>query len=414
MDLKENIIQCFYTIFFIVLVNDISILNCQEYVVRKFKQGKVRGLIDIVHSGKKVEKYFGIPYAKPPIGNRRFEPPEPVDPWGDSILNASELPPACPQPEEGLKYIENYVSRFSKSSEDCLYLNIYVPRNAVHHRIMPVLFFVHGGSYYTGMGAMFDGRALAVEEIVVVTMNYRLGPLGFLEAGDSNFPGNYGMLDQIAALKWVHENIEFFNGDPKRITLDGQSAGGCSVGLLMMSPLTQGMFRHVIMQSGSTLAHWAVTRTNKAPDIYFKAFTSEMGCLSNSTLQIKKCLQRVDGDRIQDLVYTGFGVSSSLSPHFRPVVDGYFLPNTPENLILSGDFDAKSVLIGSTRDEGLMAVKTLSTLCGNNSVPETQRFLTIMHCFKGDLPSIPDIVEKEILINASTALTYVIDCICTN
>ncbi|KAK3091646.1 hypothetical protein FSP39_021543 [Pinctada imbricata] len=375
----------------VTLMTNIYVCKCENYVTKVTRYGRITGISDEVYSGKYVEKYLGIPYAEPPIGHLRLEPPVPVRPWNDEILRTTELPPACPQPAEGVYYIEYHVPGFNSTSEDCLYLNIYTPRN---HRTasLPVLFFVHGGSYFNGMGGMFDGAAMAAEGTVVVTMNYRLGPLGFLSAGDSKIPGNYGMLDQVAALRWVKDNIGDFGGDPHRVTIDGHSAGGCSAGLLMMSPMTKGLFRKVIIQSGSPLAHWSVTRRNQGPDVHFKVFASSLGCLSNNSLQIKRCLQGISTENMHRHISQNYVTSPSLSPQFRPVVDGHFLTDTPEWLMEHGDFTVEQVLTGATQDEGLMAAMPLIEAFGGSD-NGIRQLLTLMYCFRGDLPDIPNIVD---------------------
>ncbi|KAL5020938.1 hypothetical protein ScPMuIL_000093 [Solemya velum] len=256
--------------------------------VRHTEQGQVRGKRHHVEGGHVVEKYLGIPYAQPPVGPLRFKYPAPPLHRTADILDATVLPPACLQSRDGVQYIEVYVPGFNRTSENCLYLNIYVPVVPEQNRkLLPVMVFIHGGSYRSGMGAMFDGTVLATYGVVVVTFNYRLGPLGFLSAADPDIPGNYGLFDQLEVLKWVNTNIKHFDGDPDRVTVDGHSAGGCSVGILSVSPLAKGLFNRVIGQSGSIFANWAMSRHQTRPSFYFRDFTVFRGMFGNTTKEIK-------------------------------------------------------------------------------------------------------------------------------
>ncbi|XP_076087654.1 pyrethroid hydrolase Ces2e-like [Mytilus galloprovincialis] len=384
----------------------VIIVLCYKYslavnhVIRHTEYGKVKGVLEHVQHGKVIEKFLGIPYAQPPIGKLRFEAPIPPHGWGSEILRTENFGPACPQGAGGMEYIKLHHPGFDLSSEDCLYLNVYVPKIVNHNSRMPVLVFIHGGSYFNGMGGMFEGSFLAIEGIIVVTVNYRLGALGFLSTGDSNIPGNYGMLDQVAALKWVKQNIGHFDGDPDRITIDGHSAGGCSVGLLMISPLTKGLFRNVIIQSGSPLAHWAVRQRPSLPDVYYNIFTSAFDCLSNNTFTVKQCLQSVTADEIFRKTSGGHASSPRISPQFTPVVDGYFLPKHPRELLIEGDFYVDNVMTGATKDEGLVAANHLNyTLAAD--LHGLDQLLTLIHCIRGDLPRLPGIVDTVLEVYAS-------------
>ncbi|XP_067678791.1 pyrethroid hydrolase Ces2e-like isoform X2 [Haliotis asinina] len=383
---------------FLVYATVLACVKCgrqsRQFVVRETKYGTVRGFVDHVHSNHKVEKYLGIPYASPPVGKLRFEFPIPPPYWGE--INALEFPPACPQPKVGVSYIEYLVPGFNRTSEDCLYLNIYVPKHSHHQKNRkpyPTMVYIHGGSYQTGMGSMLDGAPLATHEVIVVTINYRLGPLGFLSAADSEIPGNFGMLDQIQALKWIKGNIAAFGGDPERITIDGHSAGGCSVGLLMFSPLARGLFQGVIQQSGSPFAHWALTRHRRGPDFYFKFFSAALGCAANSTKVIKKCLKSLPSEEIERMIYEKIEMPLSLVPPFRPVVDGYFLPDTPERLAVKGPVNAKYFLTGATQDEGVIAAIPFVEEHGTGK-HGSQKLLAVMNCFRGDLPEVEGIVDS--------------------
>ena len=186
--------------------------------------------------------FLGIPYAKPPIGDLRFLELQPMDPW-DEIKDATNFGPIAPQNHKDLPPIEQ------TESEDCLYLNIWTP--AADEKARPVMFYVHGGGFLIGTGSRprLNGAKLAsYGDVVVVTFNYRLGALGFLDL--PNILPNIGIQDQIAALKWVRKNIHAFGGDPNNITIFGESSGSESVVILLSIPIAKGLFHRAIMQSG--------------------------------------------------------------------------------------------------------------------------------------------------------------------
>src|SRR5262245_41872340 len=206
-----------------------------------------------------VRSFKGIPYAAPPVGALRWRPPQPVAAW-QGTREAYRFSPICPQPNPlpGGFYQREFFQNFEVQNEDCLYLNVWtaVPPGADRR---PVLVFFHGGGNLVWSGSMtaFDGSQLGRKGAVVVTLTFRLGAFGFLTHPEldaespNHVSGNYGLLDQHAALRWVKANIAAFGGDPERITIFGQSAGGSDVGYAMASPLAKGLFRRAIIESGS-------------------------------------------------------------------------------------------------------------------------------------------------------------------
>ena len=205
-----------------------------------------------------VSAYLGIPYAAPPVGQLRWAAPHPVTPW-KGVRQADKFGDSCIQIKQGerLPWTGAFMTQ-NDISEDCLYLNVWTPAAGSANKL-PVMFWMHGGGNSEGGSAVasYDGKNLARKGVVVVTINYRLGPLGFLAfpaltaESAHHSSGNYGLLDQVAALQWVHHNIAAFGGDPANVTIFGQSAGAGDTTILMASPLAQGLFTHAITESGS-------------------------------------------------------------------------------------------------------------------------------------------------------------------
>jgi para-nitrobenzyl esterase len=197
--------------------------------------------------------FRGIPFARPPVGELRFRPPERPASW-EQVLDCSTSGPICPQivaPNGGNPF--DALKRSEKMDEDCLYLNVWT--SGMRDERRPVMVWIHGGAFLFGSGSSFDGSAFAREDVVLVTMNYRLHALGFLYLdelfSEARGTGNLAILDQIAALSWVRDNIASFGGDPGRVTVFGASAGGLSIGTLMGTPAADGLFQRAILQSGA-------------------------------------------------------------------------------------------------------------------------------------------------------------------
>ena len=212
--------------------------------------GQVQGIAD-----NNAAIFRGIPYAAPPVGDLRWRPPQAPAKWS-GVRDATQFGPACPQSPNSPVMM---VGPVGASSEDCLTLNVWKPASAQGGATLPVMVWIHGGGFFTGSGSeqQFDGAPYVSRGVIFVTINYRLGRLGFfahpaLDADDPKGPrGNYGLMDQMAALRWVHANIASFGGDPANVTVFGESAGGISILALMASPSAQGLFQKAIVESGA-------------------------------------------------------------------------------------------------------------------------------------------------------------------
>lgn len=305
-------------------------------VTTDLPDGQLQGYRLHTSSGNSLDIYLGVPFAEPPVGPLRFAPPLEKRSWRPRVINATSYGPACPQP---LHFLQQYSfgKSFSNVDEDCLYLNIYAPENTIDpQQSLPVMVWIHGGSFRYGSGSEYDGRILASRGgVIVVTVNYRLGALGFLSTDDTVTSGNQGLLDQLMALKWVNRNIQYFGGDPSQVTLFGQSAGGASVSLHMLSPLSTGLFQAVIPQSGCALSPFSVYRPPHSVHTTTRNLAVMLNCSVQSSRELVDCLRQRSAT---DIVVT-YPEHPNMIAAFAPRVDGYFLHDVPENLILRGEYN---------------------------------------------------------------------------
>ncbi|XP_067654002.1 cholinesterase-like [Haliotis asinina] len=313
--------------------------------------GQIRGQTTIV-LGKTVRVFYGIPFAKPPINTLRFKHPVLADPWYPNVKNATTKKASCyqyiPHKPNPLEQIPPLVS------EDCLYLNIFAPPPSQHGTPKAVMVFLYGGAFVSGSinAPMFDGKILAsVNDVVVVTVNYRVGVLGFLYLDANTVPGNMGLMDQRLAIKWVHDNIQNFGGDSNRITLFGQSAGAGSVSHHLLSPLSQPFFTSAIIQSGSPLTSWDLL-TAKEAQTHANAIAKKANCTNiHTNAEIYECLNE---QKPESLIILQNGLVQGANVAFGPVVDGTFLPDRPLAILEKGAEKNTSVLLGVTQNEGAL------------------------------------------------------------
>ncbi|XP_023321978.1 liver carboxylesterase 1 isoform X2 [Eurytemora carolleeae] len=299
--------------------------------------------------------FTGIPYAEPPTGSYRYSYPRSVSSW-ECPLDATRLKnKMCPQISIGVDH-EGLVPG---TDEDCLYLNVYVPQpqgfNGINReKLRPVLVYIHGGAFMFGSGSAcwYGPEFWMIHDIIVVTFNYRLGPLGFLSLGSKDIPGNAGMLDQVEALKWIQDNIRSYGGDPGQVTLMGQSAGSFSATYHLVSPLSRGLFKRIIAHSG--VGGFSPSYHQYSPEqaVKFGAKSAALIGCTDVDSQLS-CLRKKPVSEIMSMDVRNEFLS-------QPVVDGNFsdspfLPAEPKDLIKLGKYDRDvDVLLGFNRQEGLM------------------------------------------------------------
>jgi para-nitrobenzyl esterase len=298
-----------------------------------------------------VNEFLGLPYAAPPTGNLRWRAPQPAAAWAGT-RDATTFEPSCPQATMGNPFLPP-----GPISEDCLYLNVYTPAGRPGAN-RPVLVWIHGGGLVQDGARNYDGTKLAADGTVVVTINYRLGALGFLAhpalaSRPGGAAGNYGLMDQQAALRWVQRNIGQFGGDPRNVTIAGQSAGGLSVLAQLTSPGARGLFQRAIVQSGT----FALTQTPLAQaETAGKTFATNVGCAS----QTAACLRAAP---VSALV-SKFGVE------IPGVVDGSVLTQSIGTSLARGQFARVPVINGITHDEELLFVAGLGlTVSQGTNIP---------------------------------------------
>jgi carboxylesterase type B len=318
--------------------------------IATIRQGQLKGVTGTDLNGERYYKFLGIPYAKPPVGPLRFKAPQPAESW-ICIQDATKEGNPCLAPDPlTMKFL---------GSEDCLYLNVFtreLPRDGLSSK--PVMVFIHGGGFTVGSGSeqMLGSKNLMAEDVVLVTINYRLGIFGFLSSDDLSLdtPGNAGLKDQTFALKWVQDNISSFNGDPKNVTIFGISAGGASVHFQVLTPTAKGLFHKAIAQSGSALNPWAWGQKNMIQ------VADKLGKTVSNDKEALQILMNVSANELSEasLKIPDVLLNASKRRPFGPVIEKpnptSFLDEDPTDLLLSGKFNQVPVIQGLTSKEGLL------------------------------------------------------------
>lgn len=295
--------------------------------------------------------FKGVPYAQPPVGPLRFCRPQAHEPW-QAVRDCREFGPSCPQAD--LSAMDFYSKEFYDGplpplNEDCLYLNIWTPADAVPNAKLPVLFWIHGGAFMHGSGSEkeFDGEGFAKKGVILVTVNYRVNVFGFFahpqleKENAEGASGNYGILDQIFALRWVRDNIARFGGDPEKITVFGQSAGCMSVQAIISSPLSKGLLRGAILQSGGGLRSFHTTPAKE------RAWAQGRKLMEHLGVETIEELRQVPAEKLRDAAYASNAEGLGWAPH----QDGWLLPASTDEQAESGAVHDIAYMIGSLGDD---------------------------------------------------------------
>ena len=312
--------------------------------------GVVRGTED-----NGVQRFAGIPFAAPPVGERRWRPPAPVEPWTGE-RDATEFGATAHQNADMLSMLLGLDQE--PRSEDCLFLNVWTPATDDGKR--PVMVWIHGGAFMIGSGSMglYDGSTFVRRgDVVVVTLNYRLGELGFLELGsidpDYEGSGNIGLLDQVAALEWVRDNIAAFGGDPDCVTIFGESAGGMSVSTLLAMPAARGLFHRAIAQSGAGQGVATREEADRVADAYLGRHgvtsVAELAALTPAPMMAAQAAIFVEMLTNPDSMISSGDAMSGMP--FRPSVDGAIVPTTVDTALRAGAAADVPLLTGTNADE---------------------------------------------------------------
>ncbi|XP_033183614.1 juvenile hormone esterase-like [Bombus vancouverensis nearcticus] len=340
---------------FVLLISSLEyfIISSPRTFVVETPSGPVRGLVlRTVWNSVKYSSFKGIPYAKPPLGDLRFKPPVPKEPW-KGVLNAFEEGNMCPQ--------SDYVTSVFSGHEDCLYLNVYT-REMIFKgkvRLRPVMVWLYGGGYMSGHcnSSLYGPDFFMEEDVVLVTFNYRLSVLGFLALNHPNATGNAGLKDQQLAFQWVQSNIAAFGGDPEQVTIFGESAGSTSIGFHMLSERSRGLFRRSISMSGTPLCPWAYHTPEQMIHNAYK-LAGFLNYVPKSRDDLLNYLRHAPAIK---LIRAAEKVDLNILP-FRPTIENpdidptnsSFLTECPIAKYHNGDFYHHDMMLGYTRNEILL------------------------------------------------------------
>jgi len=374
---------------------EIKVANRWEFPVAQTTVGMLWGTVEESRGGKRILAFRGIKHVEAPVGKRRFRPPVIAQRW-EGIKEAKHNGHMCPQ------HLANQPDIWV-GEEDCLWINVFT-RDLVVSKRRPVLVWIHGGNFARGSAAEYAPDYLLDEEIVLVTIQYRLGMFGFLSTEDSALPGNYGMMDQLAALQWVKQNIDAFSGDAGRITIMGQQAGGASVHYHLLSPLARGLFSRAVAMSGSALCWWAslkrpLERANKLAKL--------VECNKDDREEMVKCLREKPMDALMNThpnFYEWKHLSQNQEPltGWSPRVDKEssmpYMPQEPIDLMGSGNFQHIPFIIGITDDEGAARASAFfHDMAGVNEFEEKfEKFGPLMFGFHDGQSEAPKIMAKKV------------------
>ena len=345
----------------LIIVFSVSLFASLNAQVVDTQFGKISG-----RQNGNVYQFLGIPYAKPPVDSLRWKAPQNPEFW-PGIIQTTDFAPVCPQK----KFVQGETSFTIEGDEDCLYLNIWTPK--IDNNNLPVMVFIHGGGNQQGSASemaggtlLYSGKNLAERgNVVVVTIQYRLGPLGFLvhpglEPENSNhISGNYAVLDQILALKWIQNNIGLFGGDPAKVMIFGESAGGVNVGNLLTTNLAKGLFQRACIQSASPVINDYRDSKNKGI-AYIDSFIT-----TGSYIEKIAYMRKLPADSLLHFAVSPLQ-GGVVQMNWQPVVDNVVFEDFPKQVFQSGNYNNVPLIIGSNAEE--MSLSAPQTVLDRKSV----------------------------------------------
>ncbi|CAL8081018.1 unnamed protein product [Orchesella dallaii] len=317
--------------------------------------GKLEGKSSVGRDGRTIYEFVGLNYANPPLGDLRFRPPVAWNKSWDGVRDATNYGPKCKQ--------FHLIGKFITGSEDCLYLNVYTHQYQKADEIpleeddlTPVIVYFHGGLFMHGSGEWYKPKYMLDSDIVLVTINYRVGAFGFLNLGAEGINGNMGLKDQVEALKWIQRNIRNFGGNPNLVTIMGESAGAACVHYHLLSPKSRGLFHRAISQSGNALVTWA---SQDNPEEQAFRFAAQMNCMKSSNkTKIAKCLRNADADKIAKSQRSASDILHHKHALYSPTIEkegeDAFISALPQDIIKAGNITKVPWLVGVNSEEGLI------------------------------------------------------------
>ena len=353
--------------------------------------GQLRGKIDVV-DGRNVLRFLNIPYGKAPTGEKRFTAPEAYGKW-QGERDATKFGNICPQ-SSGVDMASDIVDASRVPSEDCLFLNIYLADTVVTNANKTVMLWIYGGGFVLGESSAYDGSYLALYgDVIVVTINYRVGAFGFFSTLDKASPGNYGLLDQILAMTWVQQNIRSFGGDPSSVTIFGESAGGLSVSHHLLNTATRGLFKRGIIHSGANFGDTEMCRNVRESALKLGIL---IGCLNSSTTlhqmnttQLVQCLRTKSIEELinaQNSVLSGIIIANEVNCFTGTVVDGTVISRHPRNILKEANspqynyFRSIDIMAGTTNLEGVIFSYVVDILQYSHSFNQSEGIPASVAC----------------------------------
>lgn len=398
-----------FSIIGLVLTNPVTAATTDPYI--EIETGIIKGQAIVDSSGNETGTYAfkGIPYAKPPVGRLRWQPPQAAEAW-NGVRETTQFGPSCIQPKNDMVVVPG------AKSEDCLTLNVWTASKRGDNR--PVMVWIHGGGFSIGGSsqAVHNGQSFAESGAVLVNINYRLGPFGFMAhpalsaETQTNISGNYGIMDQVAALRWVQRNIAAFGGNPENVTIFGESAGGISVAALLVTPLAEGLFHRAIMESGSMEITTALRSNNSGSpsgETLGVKIATKLGIAdpADSSEVTAAALRARSAEDVLAAAAPRVGLFGKGNKLF-PVIDGHVFPHTFEDTVTLGEHNNVPIILGLNADEGTFYLEQIYNQFPIETQSQYEYFVRLL--FEDDAPQVLDMFPGSSASDFKSAIADII------